>query len=116
MDKIVMIDDKEVKLRATARTPRLYRMIVGRDMIADMNRMQKRFEQVKQGDEFDVMDLQIFEDITYIMARHADPDMEIKTADEWLDEFNMFSIYEILPEVLSLWAINTKTTSVSKKK
>lgn len=116
MDKIVMIDDKEVKLRATARTPRLYRMIVGRDMIADMNRMQKRFEQVKQGDEFDVMDLQIFEDITYVMARHANPEMETKTADEWLDEFNMFSIYEVLPEVLKLWAINTRTTSVSKKK
>lgn len=116
MDKMIVIDGKEVKLRATARTPRLYRMIIGRDMIADMNRMQKRFKQVQEGDEFDVMDLQIFEDIAYVMARHANPDMETKSADEWLDEFNMFSVYEILPEILKLWALNTKTTSESKKK
>lgn len=117
MDRIVTIEGREIKFRATARTPRLYRALVGRDMIADMNRLRKAFERVeKDGDQLEVMDLQIFEDTAYVMARHAAPEMEYKTADEWLDSFNMFSIYEVLPEILKLWAINTQTTSTAKKK
>lgn len=117
MDKTVEIDGKEVKFRATARTPRLYRMVIGRDMIQDMNKLMKAYERKKQNDdELDVIDLQIFEDVAYAMARHADPDIEQKTADEWLDTFNVFSIYEILPHILELWALNTKQTSTAKKK
>lgn len=117
MDEIIKIDGKEVKFRATARTPRLYRAVIGRDMIADMNRLKKSYDRRQTAnEELDVMDLQIFEDTAYVMARHADPDMEAKTADEWLDEFNMFSIYEVLPTILNLWALNTKTTSTAKKK
>ncbi|MBQ1297452.1 MAG: hypothetical protein IIY21_25635 [Clostridiales bacterium] len=117
MDKIVKIDGKDVKFRATARTPRLYRVLIGRDMIQDMNKLMKAYERKKKNDDdLDIIDLQIFEDVAYAMARHANPDMEEKTADEWLDTFDMFSIYEVLPHILELWAINTKQTSVSKKK
>ena len=117
MDKIVEIDGKEVKFRATARTPRLYRVLIGRDMIQDMNKLMKAYERKKKNDDdLDIIDLQIFEDVAYAMARHANPDMEEKTADEWLDTFDMFSIYEVLPHILELWAINTKQTSKSKKK
>ena len=118
MDKIIDIDGKEVKFRATARTPRLYRALIGRDMIADLNKLQKQFKKVKDGEEqsLSITDLQIFEDTAYIMARHADPDMAEKTADEWLDTFNMFSVYEVLPQILELWAVNTKQTSTPKKK
>ena len=105
MDREVTIDGKQVKLRATARTPRLYRGIIGRDMIADMNKLMKAYDRKKKG-----------EDVAYIMARQASPDMEEKTADDWLDTFDMFSIYEVLPHILELWAINTKQTSQSKKK
>ena len=118
MDKIITIDGKEVKFRATARTPRLYRAIIGRDMIVDLNRLQKKLKKVEAGEEksFDLVDLQIFEDTAYIMARHAVPDMKEQTADDWLDTFDMFSIYEILPQILELWALNTKQTSTPKKK
>lgn len=117
MDKTIRIGEREVKFRATARTPRLYRALIGRDMISDLNKLQKKFSKVKEGEEtLDVMDLQIFEDTSYIMARHADPEIEQKTADDWLDTFDMFSIYEVLPQVLELWAINTAQTSTSKKK
>ena len=117
MDKIISIDGKEVKFRATARTPRLYRMLIGRDMIQDMNRLMKAYKNKKKNeDELDIIDLQIFEDVAYVMARHAAPDMLEKTADEWLDGFDMFSIYEVLPPILELWTINTLQTSKSKKK
>lgn len=118
MDKTIVIDGREVKFRATARTPRLYRAIIGRDMIADMNALQKSFKKIEDGeeDELSITDLQIFEDSAYIMARHATPDMEEKSSDEWLDTFNMFSIYEVLPQIFHLWGMNTKQTSEPKKK
>ena len=117
MDKVVKIDGKDVKFRATARTPRLYRAIIGRDMISDMNRLQKAFNPDNaEESNLDVMNLQIFEDTAYIMARHANPDMEEKSADEWLDTFNMFDIYEIFPQIFELWNLNTVQTAESKKK
>ena len=117
MDREVIIDGKQVKFRATARTPRLYRAIIGRDMIQDMNKLMKAYERKqKNEDDLDVIDLQIFEDVAYIMARHANPEMTEKTADEWLDTFDMFSIYEVLPHILELWAVNTGQTSTAKKK
>ena len=42
--------------------------------------------------------------------------MKDQTADDWLDTFDMFSIYEILPQIFELWALNTKQTSTPKKK
>lgn len=122
MDKVIRIDGKDVKFRATARTPRLYRMLIGRDMITDMNKLAKKYkansDAKANGDEeipFTTDDLQIFEDASYVMARHANPEMEERTADEWLDTFDMFSIYEVLPQMLVLWGENNRTTSTAKK-
>ena len=122
MDKTITIDGREVKFRATARTPRLYRMITNRDMIRDMNSLSKAFKETKKKkDEGALGDLttehlMIFEDCAYVMARHATPDMPELTADDWLDTFNMFDIYEIFPHIFELWNLNTAQTAESKKK
>ena len=126
MDKIIRIDGKDVKFRATARTPRLYRGLVGRDMIQDMEKLKTAFnkaakvsddasDEEKRDAQLSMIDLEIFENIAFVMAKHANPDITA-SADEWLDQFQMFSIYQILPELLKLWAINTATTSTPKKK
>lgn len=126
MDRTINIDGKDVKFRATARTPRLYRGIMGRDMIVDMNKLSKAYKKVTEAHKNDteteisdarlsVTDLQLFEDVAYIMARHADPTIS-ESPDEWLDNFNMFSVYEVMPTILELWALNNKTTSTPKKK
>ena len=49
------------------------------------------------------------------MAYHADHSIPA-TIEEWLDEFEMFSIYEVLPEILELWGMNLQTEIESKKK
>ena len=49
------------------------------------------------------------------MARQYDstaPD----SPEEWLEQFEMFSIYEIMPELIDLWNLNNKTTAKPKKK
>ena len=48
------------------------------------------------------------------MTFHADPTIP-GTIDEWLEEFEMFSIYEILPEILELWGTNLITDVQAKK-
>lgn len=127
MDRIIRIDGKDVKFRATALTPRLYRRILLRDMIRDMNQLRKAYnkaatiskdatEEEKQEAQLSAIDLEIFENAAYIMARHATPDDIVPTPDEWLDGFNIFSIYEILPQLLELWALNEAQTSTAKKK
>ena len=49
------------------------------------------------------------------MAKQADANIP-ETAEEWLDGFEMFNIYNILPELLALWGANTATTATPKKK
>ena len=65
-------------------------------------------------DVMEIEDLEIFENVAYIMAFHADPSIP-GTIDEWLEQFEMFSIYEILPEILDLWGTNLITDVQSKK-
>ena len=52
--------------------------------------------------------------MAYIMAFHADPTIP-GTIEEWLDEFERFSIYQVLPEILELWGANLVTDVQSKK-
>ena len=74
---------------------------------------------VQEGDEegstLDIESLEVFENIAYIMAKHADPENVPDTPDEWLEAFNTFSIYEVLPQLIELWGLNVETQAESKK-
>lgn len=126
MEKILTIDGKKVGFRATALTPRLYRHKVGRDIIRDLNQLRKSYnkatklsedatEEERQDAQLSILDLEIFENVAHIMARQYDPSIP-DTPEEWLEDFKLFSIYEILPQILELWGLNQKTTSNPKKK
>lgn len=62
----------------------------------------------------DMFSLEMFENIAFIMAKHADSTIP-DTPEEWLDEFNTFSIYQILPQLIELWELNVKTEVEAKK-
>lgn len=47
--------------------------------------------------------LEMFENIAYIMTKHADPSIP-DSPEEWLDEFS--SIYQVLPKIIELWGLN----------
>lgn len=53
--------------------------------------------------------------MAYIMAKHADPENVPDNPDDFLEQFNTFSIYEILPQLIELWGLNTATQIKSKK-
>ena len=116
IQKTVKICDKDVPFRSSASVPRLYRAKFGRDIFRDLSKLEKSYKE-KAGEEassMEIEDLEIFENVAYIMAFHADPSIP-KTIDEWLEEFDMFSIYEILPEILELWGSNLITDVEAKK-
>ena len=115
LEKTITVGDKQVKFRSSATIPRLYRIKFKRDIFKDLSRLESSYSKKKNEDgSFAIEDLEIFENVTYIMAYHADhtiPD----NIDDWLDQFEMFSIYEVLPEILELWGSNLVTDVASKK-
>lgn len=112
--KPIVID---VPLKATANIPRMYRIWFRRDIIQDMQELKKAAEKSKkEGKEYSIENLSIFENVAYCMARLADLDNTPHTIDEWLDQFSTFSIYEVLPQILELWEMNLETRSEAKKK
>lgn len=124
MDKVVKIGDKELGLRATALTPRLYRHKIGRDMIVDLNNLTKSYQKAvkakgtesEEDTQLSVTDLEIFENVAYIMARQYDTSLPA-SVEEWLDsQDQVFTVYELLPEIIELWQLNNMTTAIPAKK
>lgn len=116
LQKTVTISGKEVTFRSSATIPRLYRIKFKRDIFKDLAKLEKSYKDKAgaDGSTMEIEDLEIFENVAYIMAYHADhtiPD----NIDDWLDQFEMFSIYEVLPEILELWGNNLITDVQSKK-
>ena len=111
----IQIGEKKVPFKASATVPRLYRALFQRDIFRDMVRLEENMKKGEEtGEGLTYMDLEVFENVAYTMARHADPNIP-KTADEWLDEFDVFSIYEVLPQLVEMWGINMETQVTAKK-
>ncbi|MBQ9354740.1 MAG: hypothetical protein IJT84_03540 [Clostridia bacterium] len=119
--KIRIENDKgepiEVNFKASANVPRMYRIWFRQDIIKDMAELKKAAQRVSEsGEEFSTFELTMFENIAYTMARLGGDVQNFPSIDEWFDGFSIFSIYEILPELLDLWNMNMETTSDAKKK
>ena len=115
MVKKITIDGKEVAFRASAAIPRIYRVKFHRDIYKDLRALEKAIGQNAEDDSgLDVFSLEMFENIAYIMAKHADANIP-DTPEEWLDDFNTFSIYQVLPKIIELWGLNLQTDVESKK-
>ena len=117
MTKKVQIDGKEVLFKASAAIPRIYRLKFHRDIYKDLRDLEKAVgDSDEKESSLDLFSLEMFENIAYIMAKHAAPQEVPDTPEEWLDGFNTFSIYQVLPEIIELWGLNVQTQVESKKK
>ena len=111
----IEICGKNVAFRSSATIPRLYRAKFKRDIFKDLSKLESSYKgKQTKGSEFQIEDLEIFENVAYIMAYHADNSIP-STIEEWLDQFDMFSIYEVLPQILELWGDNMMTDVKAKK-
>lgn len=123
MEKTIMIDGREVRLRASAAIPRLYRIKFRRDILQDMQTIKKAVEKsvqenAQEGGQMSSIPLEaleLFENVSYLMAKHADPAVP-PTVEEWLDGFETFSIYTVFPAIEDLWMANVQQLSTPAKK
>ena len=111
----IEIDGKMVKFRASAAVPRIYRIKFGRDIYKDLAKLEKAIDKEdEKKSNLDLFSLEMFEDLAFVMAKHADPSIP-DSPEEWLDNFNTFSIYQVLPQLIELWGLNIKTDVKAKK-
>ena len=123
MEKTITIDGREVRLRASAAIPRLYRIKFRRDILQDMQTIKKAVEKsvqenAQEGGQMSSIPLEaleLFENVSYLMAKHADPAVP-STVEEWLDGFETFSIYTVFPAIEELWMANVQQLSTPAKK
>ena len=115
MKRNITIDGQEVPFKASAAIPRIYRMRFHRDIYKDLRDLEKGIDKNDpENSNLDLFSLEMFENIAYVMAKHADPSIP-DTPEEWLDGFNTFSIYQVLPQITELWGLNTRTDVQAKK-
>lgn len=115
LTKNIEIDGKQVLFKASAAIPRIYRIKFRRDIYKDLSALEKSIgSKNPDASSLDMFSLEMFENIAYIMAKHADPSIP-DAPEEWLDEFNTFSIYQVLPQLIELWGLNLQADIQSKK-
>ena len=112
MEKTIMIDDKKVRFKSTGATPLRYKAQFGKDYFKEILKLAP-LEGLKNDQEIDAtvlenIDFEVFYNITWIMAKQADP--TIPEPVEWLDQFDVFPMAEIIPQLqdMLLASFNTK--------
>lgn len=132
MRKTITIGGIECNFKSSAAIPRMYRLKFGRDIFVDMQKLKRdvdineriQAEKKKQAEEakieffeesaIPIESLEMFENIAFLMHKHGDP-KQPSDIDEWLEQFETFSIYEVLPEILQMWNMENKQMSAPKK-
>lgn len=128
MEREIIIGGKTVKMKCSALLPRIYRHKFGHDMIVDMAALRDHYnkailaansevltEEEKQQKQLSVVDLEIFENIAWLFCRSGDPENVPDNPEDWLEGMDgMFSVYEVLPEIIKLWNDAQRITSTPK--
>lgn len=124
MRKTITINGISCNFKSSAAIPRMYRMKFGRDIFTDLKKIAKEVElqaklseeseENEAGSNLSIHSLEMFENIAFLMHKHGDTSQP-SDIDEWLEQFETFDIYEILPEILELWNLENKQTSQLKK-
>ena len=92
MYKVVNIEGKNIPMKSTGLTARLYSRYFGKDFFSSFLTLRG----LKDGKQ---VDTSIFEEIAWTLAKTANP--KIPDIDEWLDGFESpFSIYKKMGEII----------------
>ena len=112
MEKTLTIDGKQVTFKSTGATPLRYKAQFGKDYFAEMLKLQS-LQALQGGDikAIESIDFDALYNMVWTLAKTADK--TIPEPIEWLDGFDEFPLFEILPELQDLMA---KSLQSSKKK
>ena len=125
--KTITVEGRDVTLASSGYLPFFYREKIGRDLVKDMSRLMAGYkklmaipedapEEERMAAQLDIVDLQTFADVAWIMQKYAGEDVGNSTR-EWLESLDgAFTIIQVMPTVQELWNITNKTTAVPAKK
>ena len=138
MVKTIEIEGKLIVFKASAFSPIQYNTIFpGHDFMKDMSVLETAAESMEKDENGDTvisvstLPMEVYEyfvKIAYLFAyqglaptpRMTQEQIEFreKYPDpwEWIDTFDTFSIYQILPEIMEIWNINEKQAAKAKKR
>ncbi|MDK9712311.1 hypothetical protein [Acidaminobacter sp.] len=126
MELNLTIDGRQVPFKSTAAFILRYKAQFGRDAIRDLSKLQKMVKEKdkdkeKKKDEndedeldLDALDLQMFYEMVWVMAKAADP--TIPPPLDWLDTFSEFPLLENLETWMEMMTKSFTTTKSIKKK
>lgn len=112
MLKVIKIENKEIPMMSNGGTLREYRHFFGRDLLVDFLKVK---DAVKKG-KYENFELsEIVEDIAWVLAHKANPNIE--EIDKWIEQFeNPFSILNAFGDITKLLDNSMNTTVHPKKK
>lgn len=107
MEKTIVIDGKQVRLKSTVATVKRYKAQFRRDLFADMMALGAIGTFTPQDGsqpsidlsnvDLKKIDFEVIYDLVWLYAKTADPNLPDPIT--WLDGFEEFPIYEIIPEI-----------------
>ena len=115
MEKTLTIDNKKIQFKTNGATPLRFKAQFGKDYfqeimkLAPLENLGKKKNITK---DLEVLDFEVFYNISWIMAKTADP--TIPEPIEWLEQFESFPIAEVIPELQELLFASFQTTKKSK--
>jgi hypothetical protein len=112
MEKTIKIDGKEIRFKTNGATPLRYKAQFGRDYFKEILKLaplEKLSGKKKiEGKDLEILDFEVFYNIAWIMAKTADPAIPEPIA--WLEQFEVFPMVEIIPELQELMLASFQTT------
>lgn len=115
MEKIITIDGRQVKLKATGALMLRYKAQFGRDIFKDLLTLERAVDvEGNKINDINALDLDMFYNLIWLLAKTADPQLPPPT--EWLDSFSEFPLFDIVPEITDMIFGCISSTVPSKKK
>lgn len=104
MEKTIVIDGQEVRLKSTGATVLRYKAQFQRDFFTDLFKLVKGGKSNEKGtidvDTIESIDFEFFYNFIWVLAKQADK--SIPDVISWLDGFDTFPIIDLIPDVQDL--------------
>lgn len=106
MEKTIVINDQEIKLKSNGATPLLYKKHFGKDFFIEFMKMQGG-----KGKGAENFDLEVFFNFMWLFAKQADN--SIPSQIEWFEQFDSLPIMDVIEEIQEMIM---STIQTNKKK
>ncbi len=112
MEKTIEIDGKKIRFKCNGATPLRYKAQFGKDYFKEILKLAplQKLQGKKSisADELAALDFEVFYNISWIMAKTADP--TIPEPMEWLEQFDEYPMAVVIPELQDLMMASFQTT------